>query len=106
MDCKNHAYHSSMHMRLAKYPTIEHRQFPVKFKCKLSNTVNMFQSSYEIAVTGMTAGSVPPEDIISIEIIAGFNQMQEKYAEYNGLPTATFPCSTGRGSERTTSLNG
>lgn len=75
----------------------------VKLKCKLSNiselrrdvligeivkyniAANLFQIPYEISVTGMTTGSVPPEDIISIEEIAGFNQMQEKYAEYNGF---------------------
>lgn len=52
---------------------------------KYNIAANLFQIPYEISVTGMTTGSVPPEGIISIEEIAGFNQIQEKYAEYSGF---------------------
>lgn len=35
-----------------------------------------------LLTTGMTKGKVPPENIISIEEIKGYIQMQEKYPDY------------------------
>lgn len=75
----------------------------VKFKCKLSDiyyldrdaliaeivkyfvVTRMFDCPYEFKLTGMTIGSVPPEDIISIEEIENFNEIQEKYLEFMGF---------------------
>ena len=75
----------------------------VKFKCKLSNVhptkqaallaeivkynivTKLYGYAYEFDFTGMTTGSVPPEDIISIEEIHGFIEMQEKYKEFAGF---------------------
>lgn len=75
----------------------------VKFKCRLSDiheicrnemiaeivkyyiVTRIFGYSYEFAFTGMTNGSVPAENIISIEEIEGFIEMQEKYPDYEGF---------------------
>lgn len=75
----------------------------VKFKCKLSEihdmcrnemiaeivkcfiTTKMFSCPYEFEVTGMTTSSVAPENILSIEEIRGFVQMQEKYPDFEGF---------------------
>lgn len=75
----------------------------IKFKCKLSSVhevhrynliaqiveyyimKNLYGYEYEFDFTGMTIGSVPPEDIISIEEIKDFTKMQEKYPEYQGF---------------------
>lgn len=75
----------------------------VKFKCRLENihpmkraplvaeivnyyiSTKLFHCPYEFAFTGMTTGPVPSEDIISIEEITGFIEMQEKYEEYTGF---------------------
>lgn len=72
----------------------------VKFKCKLSDihytvryaliaeivkfyiVTRMFDYPYEFKLTGMTIGSVPPENIISIEEIENFNAMQAKYCDF------------------------
>lgn len=75
----------------------------VKFKCRLSDVheicrnamiaevvkyyivTRMYGYSYEFAFTGMTNGSIPPENIISIEEIKGFIEMQEKYPDFEGF---------------------
>lgn len=75
----------------------------VKFKCKLSEVnriqrnqlvaeivkyfivTKMFGYSYEFEFTGMTDCFVPAENIISIEEIAGFIEMQEKYPDFKGF---------------------
>lgn len=73
----------------------------VKFKSKLKNIVQSdrekliatileyfiiirmfgqkYESEYELSVTGKTRGSVAPEDILSIEEIAGYREIQEIY---------------------------
>lgn len=43
---------------------------------------NIYGYPYEFEFTGMTKGKVPPENIISIEEIKGYIQMQEKYPDY------------------------
>ena len=75
----------------------------VKFKCRLSDVhdicryamiaeivkyfivTRMYGFSYEFDFTGMTNGSVPAKNIISIEEIDGFIEMQEKYPDYEGF---------------------
>lgn len=75
----------------------------IKFKCKISDihevcrdmliaeivkyfiVCDLFHYKYEFKFTGMTKGSVPPENIISIEEIKGFIEMQEKYSEFEGF---------------------
>lgn len=75
----------------------------IKFKCKLRdihercrngliaeivkyNIVrNIYGYQYEFEFTGMTVGSVPAENIISIEEIQDYIQMQEKYPDYSGF---------------------
>ena len=46
---------------------------------------NIYHYQYEFEFTGMTVGSIPPKDIISIEEIQDYIQMQEKYPDYNGF---------------------
>lgn len=72
----------------------------IKFKCKLCN-IDQLDSpkliaeivkyhimssfgkmSYSINFTGKTKGPVPPEDIMNIEKIENFIEMQERYPEY------------------------
>lgn len=75
----------------------------IKFKVKLCNIgpldrpkliaeilkyyiMTLFEkTSYSIEFTGKTTGSVPPEDIISIEEIKNFIKIQEKYPEFQGF---------------------
>lgn len=75
----------------------------IKFKCKLCDiheicrnsliaeivkyyiVRNLYGYQYEFEFTGMTIGSVLPKDIISIEEIQNYIQMQEKYSDYNGF---------------------
>ena len=75
----------------------------IKFKCKLCDihercrndliaeivkyyiVNNIYHYQYEFEFTGMTVGSIPPKDIISIEEIQDYIQMQEKYPDYNGF---------------------
>lgn len=75
----------------------------IKFKCKLSEVhevrrneiiaeivkyyivTKMYGYPYEFEFTGMTKGSIPAENIISIEEIVGFNEMQEKYPDFQGF---------------------
>lgn len=71
----------------------------VKFKCKLSEiyenfrvsliaeiveyfiVTKMYGFSYEFEFMGMTIGSVPPENIISIEEIENFIEIQGEYED-------------------------
>lgn len=46
---------------------------------------DIFGYSYEFEFTGMTIGKVHPENIISIEEIENYIQMQEKYPDYEGF---------------------
>ena len=82
---------------------IEGTPFIVKFKCRLSEVheiyrnamiaeivkyyivTRMYGYSYEFASTGMTYGSIPAENIISIEEIKGFIEMQEIYPDFMGF---------------------
>ena len=72
----------------------------IKFKCRLRDIYegcrndliaeivkyyivkDIYGYPYEFEFTGMTKGKVPPENIISIEEIKGYIQMQEKYPDY------------------------
>lgn len=72
----------------------------VKFKCKLSNiykmdrnaliaevvkyfiVTKMFNYPYEFELTGRTIRNIPPEDIIYIEEIQNFIELQEKYSDF------------------------
>ena len=44
----------------------------------------IFGYHYEFDFTGMTTGSVLPEDIVNIKRIENYIQMQEKYPDYEG----------------------
>lgn len=75
----------------------------VKFKCRLSDVheicrnammaeivkyfivTRMYGYPYEFEFTGMTNSSIPAEDIVSIEEIKGFIEMQEKYPDFEGF---------------------
>lgn len=75
----------------------------IKFKCKISDihevcrdmliaeivkyfiVCDLFHYKYEFEFTGMTKGSVPPENIISIEEIKGFIEMQKQYSEFKNF---------------------
>lgn len=75
----------------------------IKFKCKLCDIHEIYRNGliaeivkynivrniygypYEFEFTGMTEGSVPAENIISIEEIQNYIQMQEKYPDYSGF---------------------
>lgn len=75
----------------------------VKFKCKLSDVheicrnaviaeivkyfivTRMYGYPYEFEFTGMTNSSIPAENIVSIEEIEGFIEMQEKYPDFGGF---------------------
>lgn len=75
----------------------------IKFKCKLSNICQLdspmliaeivkyyimkdfTKISYDIGFTGKTKGPVPPEDIISIEEIKNFIEMQENEFDFQGF---------------------
>lgn len=72
----------------------------VKFKCKLRDIHEVYRNGliaeivkyyivrdlygykYEFEFTGMTTGSIPPENIISIEEIKDYIQIQEKYPDF------------------------
>lgn len=72
----------------------------IKFKCKLLDihkvcrnrliagivkyyiVRDLYGYKYEFAFAGMTTGSVPPENIISIEEIENYLQMQERYQDF------------------------
>lgn len=71
----------------------------IKFKCKLSDihestrglliaeivkyfiVTKMYGYSYEFEFMGMTTGDVPPENIISIEVIKNFIEIQGEYED-------------------------
>lgn len=75
----------------------------IKFKCGLTDVHEMCRSSmiseivkyfivtkmfgypYKFELTGMTNGSIPPENIISIEEIKDYIAMQEKYPDFEGF---------------------
>lgn len=75
----------------------------IKFKCKISDiheicrdmliaeivkyfiVCDLFHYKYEFEFTGMTKGSVLPENIISIEEIKGFIEMQKQYSEFKNF---------------------
>lgn len=75
----------------------------VKFKCRLSDVheicrnamvaevvkyfimTRMYGYPYEFSFTGMTNSSVPAGNIVSIEEIEGFIEMQEKYPDFEGF---------------------
>lgn len=52
---------------------------------KYNITKELFGYGYEFDFTGMTVGDVPPKNIISIEEIKDYIQMQEKYPDYHGF---------------------
>lgn len=46
---------------------------------------NMYGYQYEFRFTGMTIGNISADDIISIDEIKNYVQMQEKYSAYSGF---------------------
>lgn len=52
---------------------------------KYNITKYLFGFDYEFEFTGMTVGDVPPQNILSIEVIKDYIQMQEKYSDYEGF---------------------
>ena len=52
---------------------------------KYNITKDLFGFDYEFEFTGMTVGDVPPQNILSIEEIKNYIQMQEKYPDYEGF---------------------
>ena len=52
---------------------------------KYNITKDLFSFDYELKFTGMTVGDVPPQNILSIEEIKDYIQMQEKYPDYEGF---------------------
>ncbi|MFR4633639.1 MAG: hypothetical protein ACLT8I_13915, partial [Blautia faecis] len=52
---------------------------------KYNITNDLFGFNYEFEFTGMTVGDVPPQNILSIEEIKDYIQMQEKYSDYKGF---------------------
>ena len=52
---------------------------------KYNITKDIFGFGYEFEFTGMTVGDVPPQNILSIEEIKDYIQMQEKYSDYKGF---------------------
>lgn len=52
---------------------------------KYNITKDLFRFDYEFEFTGMTVGEVPPQNILSIEEIKDYIQMQEKYPDYEGF---------------------
>jgi hypothetical protein len=52
---------------------------------KYNITKDIFGFGYEFEFTGMTVGDVPPQNILSIEEIKDYIQMQEKYPDYKGF---------------------
>lgn len=52
---------------------------------KYNITKDLFGFDYEFEFTGMTVGDVPPQNIINIEEIKDYIQMQEKYPDYKGF---------------------
>ena len=52
---------------------------------KYNITKDLFGFNYEFEFTGMTVGDVPPQNILSIEEIKDYIQMQEKYSDYKGF---------------------
>ena len=52
---------------------------------KYNITKDLFGFGYEFDFTGMTVGDVPPQNILSIEEIKDYIQMQEKYPDYKGF---------------------
>ena len=95
-DYDNDLYKQEPYKRL----WIEGTPYIVKFKCRLSDVhekcrnlmvaeivkyfivTKMYGFPYEFGLTGMTYGSVPAENIISIEEIEGFTVMRGKYPDY------------------------
>lgn len=79
---------------------IEGIPYIVKFRCRLSDVHELCRNAmiaeivkynivtriygypYEFEFTGMTNGFIPAENIISVEKIEGYIEMQEKYPEY------------------------
>lgn len=52
---------------------------------KYNITKDLFGFGYEFDFTGMTVGDVPPQNILNIEEIRDYIQMQEKYPDYKGF---------------------
>jgi hypothetical protein len=52
---------------------------------KYNITKDLFGFGYEFDFTGMTVGAVPAQNILSIEGIKDYIQMQEKYPDYEGF---------------------
>ena len=52
---------------------------------KYNITKDLFGFEYEFEFTGMTVGDVPPQNILRIEEIKDYIQMQEKYPDYEGF---------------------
>ena len=52
---------------------------------KYNITKDIFGFGYEFEFIGMTVGDVPPQNILSIEEIKDYIQMQEKYPDYKGF---------------------
>lgn len=52
---------------------------------KYNITKDLFGFDYEFEFTGMTVGDVPPQNILNIEEIKNYIQMQEKYPDYEGF---------------------
>lgn len=52
---------------------------------KYNITKDLFGFDYEFEFTGMTVGDIPPQNILSIEEIKDYIQMQEKYPDYEGF---------------------
>lgn len=52
---------------------------------KYNITNDLFGFNYEFEFTGMTVGDVSPQNILSIEEIKDYIQMQEKYSDYKGF---------------------
>ena len=93
VECGSHLYTTEPYKRLWIWGT----PCIVKFKCKLADihptrralllaeivkysiVTKLFCRHYEFSFTGMTTGSVPPENIISVEEIKGFTELQEQY---------------------------
>ena len=52
---------------------------------KYNITKDLFGLDYEFDFTGMTVGDVPTQNILRIDKIKNYIQMQEKYPDYKGF---------------------
>lgn len=62
-----------------------HRNSLIAEIVKYNITKDLFGFDYEFDFTGMTVGDVPPQNILSIEEIKNYIQIQEKYPDYQGF---------------------